>query len=42
MNIVEAVEYLKLIKEEDLKKLGYVYGKEAIDTILNVLEQKIY
>jgi len=36
----EAIEYLKKIKDKDLWKLGYVYGGEAIETVLHLLETK--
>lgn len=36
----KAIEYLKLMKKEiDFNKQGIVYGKETIDTILNLIEK---
>lgn len=40
MNDEEAIKYLKQIKDKDLWKLGYVYGKEAIQTVLNLIEKQ--
>lgn len=37
----EAVKYLKTIKDTDLLKAGYVYGTEAIETVLNYIENSI-
>lgn len=37
----EAVKYLKIIKDTDLLKAGYVYGTEAIETVLNYIENSI-
>ncbi len=37
----EAVKYLKAIKDTDLLKAGYVYGTEAIETVLNYIENSI-
>ena len=40
MDIEEAKKYCKQIKDKDLWKIGYVYGREAIDTVLSELEKK--
>ena len=40
MNIEEAKKYCKQIKDKDLWKIGYVYGGEAIETVLSELEKK--
>lgn len=40
MQIEEAKKYCKQIKDRDLWKVGYVYGSEAIETVLNELEKK--
>lgn len=40
MNEEEAIKYCRQIKDRDLWKLGYVYGGEAIETVLNLLEKK--
>ena len=40
MNIEEAKKYCKQIKDKDLWKIGYVYGGEAIETVLSELENK--
>lgn len=37
----EAIKYLKIIKDTDLLKAGYVYGTEAIETVLNYIENSI-
>lgn len=37
----EAVKYLKIIKDTELLKAGYVYGTEAIETVLNYIENSI-
>lgn len=38
----EAINYLKLIrKNHDLEKKGYVYTEEAIETVLQALENSI-
>lgn len=38
----EAIKYLKLIrKNHDLEKKGYVYTEEAIQTVLNYIENSI-
>lgn len=38
MDIEEAKKYCKQIKDKDLCKIGYVYGKEAIEKVLAELE----
>lgn len=38
MQIEEAKKYCKQIKDRDLWKVGYVYGSEAIETVLNCIE----
>ena len=40
MSEEEVIKYLKNIKDKDLWIRGYVYGKKAIDTALQLLEQK--
>ena len=40
MDIAEAKKYCKQIKDKDLWKIGYVYGREAIETVLSELEKK--
>ena len=40
MDIEEAKKYCKQIKDKDLWKIGYVYGGEAIETVLSELEKK--
>lgn len=40
MDIEEAEKYCNLIKERDLWNAGYVYGKEAIETVLSELKKK--
>ena len=40
MDIEEAKKYCKQIKDKDLWKIGYVYGREAIETVLSELEKK--
>lgn len=38
----ESIKYLKLIrKNHDLEKKGYVYTEEAIETVLNYIENSI-
>lgn len=38
----EAIKYLKLIrKNHDLEKNGYVYTEEAIETVLNYIDNSI-
>ena len=38
----EAIKYLKLIrKNHDLEKKGYVYTEEAIETVLNYIDNSI-
>ena len=39
-SIEEAKKYCKQIKDKDLWKIGYVYGREAIETVLSELEKK--
>lgn len=43
MELEEAIKYLKIIKmdKNNLNKIGYVYGTEAIETVLQVLENSI-
>lgn len=41
MELEEAVKYLKNINDKDLWIKGYVYGTEAIETILKALENSI-
>ena len=37
MSEKEAIKYLEYMKEHiDFNKIGYVYGNEAIETILNI------
>lgn len=40
MSEEEVIKYPKNIKDKDLWIRGYVYGKKAIDTALQLLEQK--
>lgn len=40
MDIEEAKKYCKQIKDKDLWKIGYVYGREAIEAVLAELEKK--
>lgn len=38
----EAIKYLKLIrKNHDLEKKGYVYTEDAIETVLNYIDNSI-
>lgn len=43
MELEEAKKYLKLMKmdKNNLNKIGYVYGTEAIKTVLEALENSI-
>ena len=40
MKLEKAIQYLKLMKmdKNNLNKVGYVYGTEAIETVLKALE----
>lgn len=40
MNVEEAKKYCKQIKDRDLWKIGYVYGGEAISTVLDESEKQ--
>lgn len=39
INEQKAIEYLKYMKDRlDFNKIGYVYGKESIETALNLIQ----
>ena len=39
IELEEAIKYLNIIKEKDLTKLGYVFGKEAIRTVSKIINE---
>ena len=41
MKLEEAIKYLKIMKDKDLCEQGYVYGNEAIETVLKEQKNRI-
>ncbi len=40
IDLEKAIKYLKIMKDKDLCKQGYVYSNEAIETVLQALKDR--